>query len=483
MKIQTLKQFIVDRDNAVRAHRKVVTMIGTKAYDSLPDPLIVYATVLGKSKRSACLLESATHSKEQGRYSFVCVDGKPFAATSSLKGLRRIKQQLREQCPMKHSFLPFVGGALGYVGHEVVTLVEKSVKPHKKDPFRLPYVGLQFMSKLMIFDHKEKIIYFVTNVSVEIDPLVGYEIGSDELEGLERCLNEADECLITSDVASVDEIVSNTSEDEFKEMVLKAKDHICRGDVFQVVLSRKLSVSFQGQGLSLYRSLRSINPSTYLFHMRFDDSCGNATVVGSSPEIMTEIIDGTKKLRPLAGTNKRGKTPEEDKQNAKDLLADVKEVAEHRMLIDLARNDIGKWAVAETVMVTKCMEIERYSHVMHISSEVVGKLRPGISPFDAFLASLVAGTLSGAPKIEALNLIAQLEASGRGAYGGAFGWFTDTDLDTCIFIRSGIIIDGTFHFQTGAGIVYDSDPDKEYAETEMKAAAMKKAIANMNQSV
>lgn len=479
MNIPTLKSFKKSWETAVKANRQVVTIVGERKCNVLPDPLCVYATLLHESHLPACLLESGAHIAGKGRFSFVCAFGQPFAIASERESLNSLKQLLREKCPLPHKFLPFVGGAVGYIGHEAITLVESTVKAHENNPFNLPFIDLHFFGSVIVFDHKKNAVYCVANVSTALSVEKGYETGCQLLQSLEELVDNSQSSFITPDLANAESISSNLSKDEYMEMVLKAKEHIKQGDVFQIVLSRRLSVPFKGQGLSLYKSLRDINPSPYLFHMRFDDNCKNAVLVGASPEIMVKVGKREITVRPLAGTKKRGATPEEDVLIEKSMLEDPKETAEHRMLVDLARNDIGKFCSASSVSVTKLMVAEYFSHVMHIGSEVKGKLRKEVHPFDGCIGSLPAGTLSGAPKVEALKLISQLEPTARGTYGGAFGWFTDKALDTCILIRSALLLEGTLHFQTGAGIVYDSDPSKEFEETETKALAMKKALRNM----
>jgi anthranilate synthase component 1 len=266
--------------------------------------------------------------------------------------------------------------------------------------------------------------------------------------------------------------VSNTTPDEFMGMVGRAKEYIAAGDIFQVVLSQRFSAPFHLSPLSLYRALRRTNPSPFLFHLDF----GGYALVGSSPEILVRVRDGEVTIRPLAGTRRRGVTPEEDKALEAELLADPKERAEHLMLLDLGRNDVGRVSQIGTVQVKESFIIERYSHVMHISSHVSGRLDAGQDVIDALMAGFPAGTLSGAPKVRAMQVIDELEKEKRGPYGGCVGYFSaDGEMDSCIVLRTALVKDGRIHVQAGAGVVADSNPAAEQQECEFKAKALFKA--------
>lgn len=482
MKNPELVAFRNSRTTAIKDSRKVATLIRVVSGKALPDPLQVYESVLQKSRLPACLLESATHEKGKGRYSFICLFGRPFCIMRKMKSLASLKRGLRDISPLPHEKLPFVGGALGYIGHEAITGIEKTVKPHSVDTFNLPMVALYCFHCIIVLDHKTNTLYYVVNVPTSWDVERGYNEGCRLIKEMKQHVSDSVNVRSTQDVAEMEKRNSNLTDGQYMDMVKKAKQHIIRGDVFQVVLSRCISVPFQGNGVSLYGALRRVNPSPYLFHMRTDKNCGNAILLGSSPEIMADIRNREMVIRPLAGTRRRGKTPAGDKRNEHALVNNKKERAEHKMLVDLALNDVRKFCDANSVTVPKLMEPEYFSHVIHIASEVRGKLRDDIHPLDACLGSLPAGTLSGCPKVRALQLIAELEPCQRGPYGGAFGWFTDQSLDTCIFIRSGLLLGGVFYWQTGAGIVYDSNPKAEYFETEKKAAAMKKALEEMQKT-
>ena len=268
---------------------------------------------------------------------------------------------------------------------------------------------------------------------------------------------------------------SNITQQDFLAMVDTAKDHIRAGDIFQVVLSQRFSIPFHLPAINLYRSLRRLNPSPFLFFFDFDD----LAIVGSSPEILVRLRDDVVTIRPIAGTRKRGATPEQDAANAADLMDDVKERAEHLMLLDLGRNDVGRVSKPGSVRVKSNYEVEYYSHVMHIASQVEGEIRPDLDAVDAMIAGFPAGTVSGAPKIRAMQIIDDLEPDRRGVYSGAIGYISAAgDLDTCIALRTALVKDGQLHIQAGAGIVYDSDPQAEFEETQNKAMALIRAAGD-----
>ena len=284
---------------------------------------------------------------------------------------------------------------------------------------------------------------------------------------------------LKDDPFSLSNLKPNFLREDFEEAVRNAKDYIAAGDVIQVVLSQRFSGEVSGEDFALYRNLRSVNPSPYMFYLNF----GDIKLIGASPEILVRLTDGKIELRPIAGTRPRGTTPEEDQAFEKDLLADPKERAEHIMLVDLGRNDVGKVAAAGSVTVPRLMEIERYSHVMHIVSRVEGILKKDADCFDLFMSAFPAGTVSGAPKIRAMEIISELEPSPRGPYAGAVGYFGfNGNMDFCITIRTITIINDKLSIQVGAGIVADSTPENEYEETLRKAGAMFKAIERVKEN-
>ncbi|MSU55104.1 MAG: hypothetical protein EXS46_01015 [Candidatus Taylorbacteria bacterium] len=480
MKNTELITFRSSRVSAMKDSRRFVTLIRSVSGKKLPDPLQVYELVLQKTKLPAVLMESATHDGEKERYSYICLFGKPFCVTHKLMSVASLKRKIRAISPITHPFLQFVGGVTGCFSYEVASQVEKTVKPHLVDPFNLPMVALCAFHCVIILDHQTSTLYFVSNVPVSYGETLGYKEGCRLLEEMEQIVSDSAKVQSSQDVAEMENLKSNLSKTEFMDMVEKAKEHINKGDVFQVVLSRRLSVPFSGNGLSFYKALRSINPSLYLFHMRTDSSYQNAILVGSSPEIMADIRNREMIIRPLAGTRKRGKSPAGDKRNEKALLNNPKERAEHKMLVDLALNDASKYCQSDSVVVTELMKAEYCGSVIHMASEVRGKLRDGVPPLEAFLGVTPAGTLSGCPKVRALQIITELEPCQRGPYGGSFGWFTDLSVYTCIFIRSAVLLKGVLYWQTGAGIVYDSNPEAEYLETEKKAGSIKRSLIEIN---
>jgi anthranilate synthase component 1 len=295
----------------------------------------------------------------------------------------------------------------------------------------------------------------------------------ETIEELQRPLANAS----TNNGFSLSNLRSNFQKEEFEDAVRKAKEYIVAGDAIQVVLSQRFSGDASGEDFTLYRNLRSVNPSPYMFYLNFE----NIKLIGSSPEILVRLTGGKIELRPIAGTRPRGESPETDQALEEELMADPKERAEHIMLVDLGRNDVGKVAASGSVTVPRLMEVERYSHVMHIVSRVEGLLEPGKDSFDLFMASFPAGTVAGAPKIRAMEIISELEPTPRGPYAGAVGYFGfNGNMDFCITIRTITIVNRRLSVQVGAGIVYDSIPENEYDETLRKAAAMFKAIERAN---
>jgi anthranilate synthase component 1 len=328
---------------------------------------------------------------------------------------------------------------------------------------------------LIIFDHlthQVKVVAFAY-LRENADLKEAYDLATQEVDEtiseLQRPLTQISE----KDRFSASHLESNFRKEDFKETVRKAKDHIVAGDAIQVVLSQRFSGHVSGDDFTLYRSLRSINPSPYMFYLNL----GRIRLIGSSPEILVRLTHGKIELRPLAGTRPRGKTPERDLELEEELMADPKERAEHIMLVDLGRNDVGKVAMPGSVTVPTLMEVERFSHVMHIVSSVEGLLKPEVDCFDLFMAAFPAGTVSGAPKIRAMEIISGLEPTPRGPYAGAVGYFGfNGNMDFCITIRTITIMDSRLSVQVGAGIVADSSPEREYEETLRKAGAMFKAI-------
>jgi anthranilate synthase component 1 len=432
---------------------------------------------------SPCFLfESAEKSEESGRFSFIGFDPlfvfkSTEAETDPLGALQKGMSRFRFVAPPNATHL--LAGAVGYIGYDVVRFFEPTVPIHPRDDLNLPEMMFMIARSLIVFDHRFRKLRVVTNAFVEnpnsIDTI--YEDAKANLEKTVTRLNRPmNLCSISSEkIDRLPAATSNTTREEFEDMVRRGKDLIGAGDIFQVVLSQRFETKFNGDALDLYRALRFGNPSPYMFCLKFDKSF---TIVGSSPEVHLRVRSQIAELRPIAGTYPRGKDSAEDEKLARDLIADPKERAEHVMLIDLGRNDLGRVGEFGSVKVTEQMVIERYSHVMHIVSHVVARLRKDSDAFDAIRATFPAGTLSGAPKIRAMQIIADLEKSRRGFYGGIVGYFGfDGSHDSCIGIRSIVLKNGKAYLQTGAGVVADSDPSREYEECVNKAKAMLEAIA------
>lgn len=376
----------------------------------------------------------------------------------------------------------FAGGAVGFIGYEAIHFFEPKVPLAAQDELGLPEALLMIPSTILIFDHRLRSLKIVLNAFLEDGEIEKvYARAVESINEIARKLAQPAQLPLVP--IAEDELQSayqsNFEPEDFKRAVNRAKEYILAGDIFQVVLSQRFESAFSGTPLDFYRCLRFINPSPYMFCLNFG---GDFSLVGSSPEMHVRLTGDTLEIRPIAGTRPRGLSPAQDGANATELLADPKERAEHIMLVDLARNDVGRVAEFGSVCVTEFMQIERYSHVMHIVSNVTGRLRSGCSVFDAVRATFPAGTVSGAPKIRAMQIISELENTRRGCYAGAIGYFGfDGNFDSCIALRCALLKNGRAYFQAGAGIVADSDPQREYEETVNKARAMMKALVMAHQ--
>ena len=444
------------------------------------------------------LLESADGGKRWGRYSFIGC--KPFLKAVSCNGDMAIWQGDQKKTltgvenpldvlrdlsakykPVTVDDLPpFQGGLVGYFNYDLVRKWERlpGVKPVERD---IPESIFTACRQLIVFDHFShmmKVVVFA-DLTEDADLDQVYRQACQEVTQTIVKLNAPLPGSPQDNSFSLTELESNLQRADFESAVTKAKEYIVAGDVIQVVLSQKFSAQVTGEDLILYRNLRSVNPSPYMFYLNFDD----IKLIGASPEILVRLTDGKIELRPIAGTRPRGKTPVEDQQFEEDLLNDPKERAEHIMLVDLGRNDVGKVAQAGSVTVPRLMEIEHYSHVMHIVSRVEGKLKPDTDCYDLFMSAFPAGTVSGAPKIRAMEIISELEPAPRGPYAGAVGYFGfNGNMDFCITIRTITINKDRLSIQVGAGIVADSSPANEYDETMKKAGAMFKAIERVKEN-
>ncbi|MCP5352427.1 MAG: anthranilate synthase component I [Chromatiales bacterium] len=371
----------------------------------------------------------------------------------------------------------FNGGLVGYFGYDTIRYIEpKLAECPNPDPLGVPDILLMVSDEVVVFDNLAGKLYLI----VHVDPAVAdaFEAGQARLDVLQKQLHEGRPRYHPGEAGrpvSEADFVSGFGEANFKAAVERIREYIIDGDAMQVVLSQRMSVPFEAEPLDLYRVLRALNPSPYMFFLNLDDF----HVVGSSPEILVRLEEGEVTVRPIAGTRRRGHTEDEDKALEAELLADPKEIAEHLMLIDLGRNDTGRVAEIGSVKLTDRMVIERYSHVMHIVSNVTGTLKSGMSAMDVLRATFPAGTVSGAPKIRAMEIIDELEPVKRGVYAGAVGYLSwNGNMDTAIAIRTAVIKDGTLYIQAGAGVVYDSQPDLEWKETMNKGRAIFRAVAS-----
>lgn len=451
--------------------------------------------LLDTGKDSAGLFESVIGGEKIGRYSFIAVGPRARIVAYGNQVTHSSEDSTREfQCddPLEylsnavgeHSIAPvpdlppFVGGAIGYAAYDVVRYVENLPNPPSDDR-RLPDLDFGFYDQLVVFDHVNKTISVIvlSRADKNRSPQEAY---SEALDWIQTIVDKLDQPPPQHSLADIPLSLSptltpksNFSQDKFEQAVLKCREYIQAGDIFQVVLSQRFEIPCSSEPIEIYRSLRVINPSPFMFLLRTPE----CTLVGSSPEVMSRVFDRTVTVRPLAGTRPRGKSPEEDAALAADLLADPKERAEHVMLVDLGRNDVGRVAEFGSVRLTDLMVVENYSHVMHISSNVQGILRKDLNAMDAFRSCLPAGTVSGAPKVRAMEIIDELEPTKRGPYAGAVGYFDYRgNMDTCITLRTIVIRDNVVYIQAGAGLVADSVPQSEYQETVNKAKALLAAI-------
>ena len=468
-------------------------------------PLSAYRKLRGQGE--SFLLESVEGGDTVGRYSFVgcnprgiirqtgstvevIQDGRvtetftvtptPDAANPNAvcDGLEVVERVMKQFKPVAIPGLPgFIGGAVGFIGYEFIHDIEPIVPRPPKDDLGTPVMYFLIADEVLVFDRVSQTITVIVNVSVESrPPQEAYEDACDELGRLLSLLeqpSEHDPVHVPSEPPFVP-FESNVTKEKFTENVIAAKRYITAGDIIQVVGSQRFSTPVTASPLDIYRAARTINPSPYMFLLELE----GFALVGASPEIHVQAEHGHAAIRPIAGTRPRGKTSEQDATLASDLLADPKERAEHVMLVDLARNDLGRVCEFGSVQVKDLMIIERYSHVMHIVSHVTGTLAEGRTPYDLMRATFPAGTLSGAPKIRAMQIISELEGTARGPYGGCVGYFSFSgNLDCCITIRTALIKDGKAHVQAGGGWVNDSLPESEFQETVNKSKAMLKAVA------
>ncbi|MDD5382273.1 MAG: anthranilate synthase component I [Candidatus Margulisbacteria bacterium] len=453
------------RGNLIPVYKEIVADMET--------PVSAYRKIEDKY---SFLLESVEGGEKIARYSFLGASHESRVA--SLGSLEEIRELLRQYKPVKVEGLPrFHGGLVGYVGYDMIREIE-DIPDKNPDDLKLPPLLFILTDTILAFDHLKHKIIIISNAEVKGNPGKAYKEACLKIDQLERKLKkplklEQEELEIPLSTRSKLPINSNMTQKQYEAIVKKAKDHIRAGDVIQVVLSQRFETACSADPFNVYRVLRTINPSPYMYYLRL----GELKVAGSSPEVMVRFEGGEATVRPIAGTRRRGVNEQEDKKLAKELLASVKERAEHLMLVDLGRNDLGRVCEFGSVKVTEEMVIEKYSHVMHIVSNVTGRLKKTKDAVDLLMATFPAGTVSGAPKVRAMEIIDELENVRRGPYAGCVGYFGFSgELDTCITIRTILFKGKKAYIQVGAGIVADSVPSQEYKETVNKATAMLRAI-------
>jgi anthranilate synthase component 1 len=470
------------------------SLVWTRLVADLETPVSAFIK-LADGRPFSFLLESVEGGSVRGRYSIIgfkpdliwrCIRGQAEVnrkartaphAFEPLPGkpLETLRGLINEsQIDMPASLPPMAAGLFGFLGYDMVRQMER-LPDKNPDPLNLPEAIMLRPTIICIFDRLEDMVTVITPVwpRADVDAESAFDLArerlADAMADFERTLPRRD---TGRELEELPAPQANMSKQAFLDMVERCKEYVHAGDAFQIVPSQRFSLPFELPPLALYRSLRRINPSPFLINFDF----GDFSIVGSSPEILVRLRDNTVTIRPLAGTKPRGATPEEDKRLAEELLADPKERAEHLMLIDLARNDVGRIAKIGSVRVVEQFTIEKYSHVQHISSHVEGTLRDGLDAIDALAAGFPAGTLSGAPKVRAMEIIDELEPVRRGIYAGAAGYFAaNGTMDTCILLRTALVKNGTMYVQAGVGVVADSDPESEFQESVHKARALVRA--------
>jgi anthranilate synthase component 1 len=463
----------------------------------LETPVSVYLK-LAQADEPSFLLESVEGGENVARFSFLGVNpatvltaqgsevqerhGNEVTTRTLQPGedaLSVIKAAMDRYNPVPLPNLPrFVGGAVGFLSYDIVRFFEK-LPTSASDDLHLPEAGFMLADTLVMFDHVKHQLIILSNAHNQGDPRVAYDAAVERIETIVARLRTTLPTVPEPQPAGDSVLTSNFTQAEFEDRVRQAKEYIAAGDAFQIVLSQRLTRETTADPFAIYRSLRMLNPSPYMFLLHFP--ADDMHIIGASPEMMVRFDADTRTamVRPIAGTAPRGATHEEDVANAEAMMADPKERAEHVMLVDLGRNDLGRVCDYGTVKVPQMMIVERFSHVMHIVSHVQGRLREGMDAYDLIRATFPAGTLSGAPKIRAMEIIEELEGTRRGLYGGAVGYFSyGGSMDTCIAIRTLLMRGKTIYLQAGAGLVADSDPAREYQETLNKARALAIAVEN-----
>lgn len=472
-----------------------------EVFADMETPVSVYLKLSNGTRSTGFILESAEGGTQIGRYSFIgagqigtvtlrdgelTIDGDiatdmnayddPLAAVAEL--IAPYRTQVNEKLPR------FTGGAVGYLSYDAVRRFEPRVPAHQQPGLGLPEAQYHIADTLVVFDHLERVLKVVSHVQLNDDAGLesAYDTAvrriDDVIDRLNAPLPDYPKGSETAATSVNDRRRPNMTPERFKEVVEEGKKYIRQGDVFQVVLSQRVDIDTPAHPFSIYRALRTVNPSPYMFYLDF----GDHQIVGASPELLVRLENGVVSNHPIAGTRPRGATTEEDNANAAELIANEKELAEHIMLVDLGRNDIGRVSKPGTVRLSKQMEIERFSHVMHIVSNVDGDIRDDHTAVDALRACFPAGTVSGAPKVRAMEIIAELEPDARGVYSGAIGYLDFSgEMDTCIALRTLVYKDGVASLQAGGGIVADSTAEGEYQESLHKMAALVRALERAEQ--
>ncbi len=433
----------------------------------------------------AFLLESVAGGERLGRYSFIGTE--PYRVVKTGRGAEKgeidpllpVQEEMEQYRLLPVAGLPrFHGGGVGYLAYDSIRYFEPRVPPMPADPQGLPESVFMFADTLLVFDHLRHDIKVVSHVRLNRDIDRAYAEATDKIDQLVSRLSRPLE--LPPDIlapppapAEPPSIESNFSQPLYEEAVRKCVEYIYAGDVIQVVNSQRFSRRTEAHPFQVYRALRSVNPSPYMYFLHLDDF----HIIGAAIETVAKVEEGIVATHPIAGTRPRGQTPEEDNALEQELKSSEKQRAEHIMLVDLGRNDIGRVSVPGTVNVTQLMDVERFSHVMHLVSHVEGQLKPGLTPYDALRSCFPAGTVSGAPKIRAMEIISEIEGEKRGPYGGAVGYFSFSgNMDTALVLRTGIYKDGTMYVQAGGGVVADSVAEDEYLETRHKSGALMRAI-------
>ena len=443
-------------------------------------------------KKNSSIFESVEKGTIRGRYTII---GFNPDRVFNIKKNKIIVDDFKKKIVIKKNVLSYLNNLLktfkvkassrlprmssmlvGYFSYDIIRLIEK-IPDRCKEDVNIPDIRLMRPKNLVIYDNVKRKIFYIENIFKE-QKITDYKIEYEKIKNTFNELSHYGNIEIPSNFHKSNKkinVKSNISKSKFRNIVLKAKNYIKKGDVFQVVLSQRFQASIDKPPIEIYNTLRILNPSPFMFYFNYEDF----QVLGSSPEILVRLVNGEVTIRPIAGTRPRGKDSKQDKKLTRELLNDPKELAEHLMLLDLGRNDVGKVSKTNSVKVTEKFKVEKYSHVMHIVSNVTGKLRKNFSLFETFLSGFPAGTVSGAPKIRAMEIIDELESSKRKLYAGGIGYFTaNQEFDTCITLRTALIKDKKIYVQAGAGIVADSNPKNEYNETANKAKALLKAAIN-----